>query len=300
MTAPLRILVVEDDLAIVDSLAEVLTDEGFEVATVENGRAALAHLEANPLPGVILLDLMMPEMDGYEFRRQQLARPPLAAIPTIVMTAGLIDARIEAMQVDGWLRKPVHLDALLAGIRKLGAQAPIAQDHAVLFYQDEARLCARVADFLAAGIAAGEAAIAVATRPHAETIRRALAARGLDAPALEAGDRLRFVDAEETLAELLVNGAVHPARFQQIGRAALARASAAAPAGRVRVFGEMVDLLWRRGDLAGAARLEALWADLQAGARMSLLCSYAIAASRPSAAELRQLCGQHGERAFEL
>src|SRR5205814_8831977 len=84
-----RILVVDDDPDIRDSLREVLEDEGYDVSCVGNGREALDHLKAaSPRPCVILLDLMMPVMDGWQFRREQKKlEPELANIPLVVITA---------------------------------------------------------------------------------------------------------------------------------------------------------------------------------------------------------------------
>src|SRR5262245_7048564 len=84
-----RLLLVEDDVSIRSALAEMLGDEGFTVTTAENGRAALDQLRQGPAPDVIVLDLMMPEMDGWEFRVAQRADPLLAGIPLLAMSADL-------------------------------------------------------------------------------------------------------------------------------------------------------------------------------------------------------------------
>jgi CheY-like chemotaxis protein len=82
-----RILLVEDDDAVRESLSELLRDEGFEVVTARNGREALEHLRAGRRPTAILLDLMMPVMDGWDFRQHQLRDPALRDIPVVVVTA---------------------------------------------------------------------------------------------------------------------------------------------------------------------------------------------------------------------
>jgi CheY-like chemotaxis protein len=113
------VLVVEDDVEIRQVLCDVLVDEGLQVAAVSDGREALAFLEAHPPPALILLDLMLPVMSGDDFRKEQLARPALAAIPVVVLTAGEPthhQATIATAQ--GVLRKPVHLDALLEAIHR--------------------------------------------------------------------------------------------------------------------------------------------------------------------------------------
>jgi CheY-like chemotaxis protein len=113
------VLVVEDDADILRALVQVLEDEGIVVRAVENGRAALEALRspgARP-PCVILLDLMMPVMDGWEFRAEQLRDPALAGIPVIVLTAD--GATVErGFLLDGApaLRKPIDLETLLAAV----------------------------------------------------------------------------------------------------------------------------------------------------------------------------------------
>ncbi|HEY3109037.1 MAG TPA: response regulator, partial [Chloroflexota bacterium] len=81
------ILVVEDDDDIRDSLTTLLIVSGFRVLSARNGREALAVLNECERPAVILLDLMMPEMDGWSFRAAQLRDPETAEIPVIVLTA---------------------------------------------------------------------------------------------------------------------------------------------------------------------------------------------------------------------
>jgi CheY-like chemotaxis protein len=114
--APL-ILVVDDDTAIRDSLSELLEDEGYKVAAVENGQEALDYLRHRGVPCVILLDLMMPVMDGFEFIVAQQADPALAGIPVVVITAaGEAKARgVRATQV---LPKPLRADQLIAAVKR--------------------------------------------------------------------------------------------------------------------------------------------------------------------------------------
>jgi CheY-like chemotaxis protein len=113
-----QILLVEDDPDVRDALEEVLEDEGYVVAVAENGLEAVKLLLAHEPPALILLDLMMPVMDGYEFRRHQLADPRLATIPVIGISAGMMDDRIEAMQLAASIKKPLDLKALLEEIRR--------------------------------------------------------------------------------------------------------------------------------------------------------------------------------------
>lgn len=109
------ILVVEDDADIVDGVRMLLESEGYHVYVAPNGRAALEVLaHADPLPSVILLDLMMPVMNGFEFRKAQLADPRIAAVPVVLMTADSEAAeKTRRIGAAGVLGKPFNLDELL-------------------------------------------------------------------------------------------------------------------------------------------------------------------------------------------
>lgn len=85
--APKTVLLVDDDYDIRTVLSEVLEQEGFVVGVATNGQEAIAYLENNPGPSLILLDLMMPVMNGFEFRDFQMANTAWAKIPVIVMSA---------------------------------------------------------------------------------------------------------------------------------------------------------------------------------------------------------------------
>jgi len=111
------VLVVDDDPDICGMLEVCLTLEGFDVLTACNGREALWQLHDHD-PALILLDLMMPVMDGVEFRRRQQRDPRLHAIPVLCMSARY-DARQIAAELGlaGCLLKPVELDVVIATVR---------------------------------------------------------------------------------------------------------------------------------------------------------------------------------------
>jgi CheY-like chemotaxis protein len=111
------VLIVEDDAELRDMMAQLLTLEGFVATTVANGREALEYLRQGDCPDIILLDLMMPVMDGWEFRRKQQSDPALAAVPVVVLSA--LDHR-RAAEVDAvaFLKKPLDFDRLLELVRQ--------------------------------------------------------------------------------------------------------------------------------------------------------------------------------------
>src|SRR5918994_480302 len=114
MTQP-TVFIVEDDVDTREMLGRFLELEGFHVETAENGRQALDRLEGGASPCVILLDLMMPVMDGWQFRREQIQRAALANIPVIVVSAAGRE-RLEQIDANAYLCKPVDLEELLARI----------------------------------------------------------------------------------------------------------------------------------------------------------------------------------------
>ena len=115
-TEPEHILVVEDDKDLRESLCEALELEGYTAVGVENGRAALAHLATGARPCVILLDLMMPIMDGWTFRQEMVKDMSLAAIPVIVMTAAT-PARARAVAAEMILYKPLHMGKVVGVVQ---------------------------------------------------------------------------------------------------------------------------------------------------------------------------------------
>jgi CheY-like chemotaxis protein len=115
-TACTGILVVDDDPDIRESLKEVLQDEGYTVSCVANGREALEYLQKSPRPCVILLDLMMPVMDGWQFRREQKRDPLIADIPLIVITA--TGKRPVLIDADELVLKPLVLGRLFEAIER--------------------------------------------------------------------------------------------------------------------------------------------------------------------------------------
>ena len=106
---------VDDDRDIRDALCELLEDEGYRAVSASNGQEALVYLNSREPPCVILLDLMMPVMDGWEFRRRQQSDPRWSQIPVVVITAaGKYGASsIAAEQI---LPKPLQLDRVLEAL----------------------------------------------------------------------------------------------------------------------------------------------------------------------------------------
>jgi CheY-like chemotaxis protein len=114
------VLVVEDDQEVRDAIAEVLQDSEYKALPASNGVEALERLRAGPpRPCVILLDVMMPTMDGWEFRAAQQSDPTMKDIPVVLLSAHTdVKSAAAQMQVAGFLPKPVAIDKLLATVER--------------------------------------------------------------------------------------------------------------------------------------------------------------------------------------
>lgn len=112
---PTRILVVDDDPSILALVAEILLDEGYDVATAGNGAEALERV-AEVVPAVIVTDLMMPVMDGPALVRACRAEPSTAGLPIVIMSAALTALRdgMKSLGVQDVISKPFDTDSLVA------------------------------------------------------------------------------------------------------------------------------------------------------------------------------------------
>ena len=128
MTRPSTVLVVDDDPDILEALSEILEAEGFSIRRARNGREALERLTPEP-PQLILLDLMMPVMDGWEFAQRMRQRPPeIARIPIIVLSADRnVGSKAADLGAVGHLAKPFELNDLLELVRRSLEPAAVAQ-----------------------------------------------------------------------------------------------------------------------------------------------------------------------------
>jgi CheY-like chemotaxis protein len=122
------ILVVDDDADIRHSLTEILVDEGYAALTAGNGSEALSLIRANHAPSLIVLDLMMPVMDGYEFLAEQKRDEDLARIPVVVVTAD-VRKRPEELGVAAVVAKPFSVGELLEKIETYIAPTRVARNH---------------------------------------------------------------------------------------------------------------------------------------------------------------------------
>ncbi len=115
-----RVMIVDDDDDLRETISDVLTSHGYVVSEAGDGATAMAVLQKSAsLPQLILLDLVLPDCDGFEFRTRQLAERSLAAIPVVVLSgSGDIAAISAVLRVKGYLQKPFEPRTLLAAVER--------------------------------------------------------------------------------------------------------------------------------------------------------------------------------------
>ena len=112
------VMLVEDDPDIRTMVSQLLELEGWRVITFGNGGEALDSLRGGERPGLILLDLMMPKMNGWQFRAEQMRDSALSSIPVVVLSGDVRGADTSAVHADGYLKKPIDLEVLIATVRR--------------------------------------------------------------------------------------------------------------------------------------------------------------------------------------
>ena len=162
-------------------------------------------------------------------------------------------------------------------------------EHEVAVYDTASTLIARVSDYVATGLTAGEIVMTVSRAAHRQAVDDLLADRGLDPRQARRDGRFMTLDAEETMARFFVAGVPDARLFRAV-------LSAVIPAGGapVRAFGEMVTILWESGDVDAALQLESLWDEVLATQPIDLLCAYpAQPLADGNLRDVATLCAKH-------
>jgi hypothetical protein len=165
--------------------------------------------------------------------------------------------------------------------------------HAVQFYRDDGDLAAGVGGYVIAGLEADHDVLVVATRAHQRAFEAELAAAGVNCDAAAGAGSLVWVDATETLRQFWTGDGLDRACFDSVLGALLRQATRG---GRpVRIYAEMVALLWGAGQVALALELEELWNELRAALPISLLCGYParLVANNSSSGSVAVVCQVH-------
>lgn len=165
-------------------------------------------------------------------------------------------------------------------------------EHLVHFYDDDDVFLDSLEDFVASGLALDDTVILIATPAHIERLEERLTARGIDVAAARRRDYYIALDAEEVLSSFMENGWPDEERFRQMVSDLLSRARQQDR--RIRVFGEMVAVLWAQGHRGATVRLEHLWHMYCESEDFSLYCAYPQLGLTQDAAEaVEAICAAH-------
>ena len=168
-----------------------------------------------------------------------------------------------------------------------------AHHHAVQFYGSDESLIVTVGGFISEGLIAGQPAIVIATPSHTAALLNDLARRLIDIQEAKRIGDLVCLDAEETLATFMAQQTPDPGAFRKNVGEVIEQALGGRVRTPVRAYGEMVDVLWKKGQPEAAIKLEILWNDLAASHPFQLLCGYSIGNFYKQAKYFEQVCQQH-------
>lgn len=164
--------------------------------------------------------------------------------------------------------------------------------HVAQIYEDDDALLKNLAPFIAEGLASGEGAIVIATPAHVADLRQRLTEMGVDVSAAVHNDVLILVDADAILARFIIKQWPVEELFYDLVGELLDRAGAEQR--KVRAFGEMVALLWARGDTAATVHLEFLWNELSRQHPVTLFCAYPKAGfTKQPSQSMKDICAAH-------
>ena len=164
--------------------------------------------------------------------------------------------------------------------------------HAVRFYESERSLAKIVAEFLIEGFADSHPGIVVATPVMRAALVLELSSRSVDVVELQRSGQFVLLDADEQLAQFMSDGHPDPAGFNSMMCQAIDQVCRGRTNCKVRIFGQMVDVLWRAGQQDAAIHLEMLWNQLAHQQTFSLLCGYAMGNFYKDS-NFEDICGQH-------
>lgn len=174
----------------------------------------------------------------------------------------------------------------------IARSSTLSHGHAVSFYDEDSELTDVVGTYVADGLAANQPVVVIATAPHRESIDEFLDQQGIDPARVRADGSYEALDAADTLGAFMLDGAPDAERFHALIGGVLDHARAGGAT--VRAFGEMVALLWQRGDITGAITLESLWNDLAQEQHFTLHCAYPTFALDPvDLSHVGRVCALH-------
>src|SRR5688572_27247193 len=179
------------------------------------------------------------------------------------------------------------------GVEMFWGEIP-PSEHLLQIYDSERVFLDTLEGFVLGGLRSGEGVIIIATTSHVERLEERIQASGFDADAARDSGQLTALQAEDVLAQFMVDGWPNERLFKLVVSGLLERARG--PGRKVRAFGEMVALLWARGDQGATVRLEFLWHQLCNSEGFSLFCAYPrVGFTGNSADTISELCDLHSK-----
>ena len=303
-----RVLLVDDHRGVLDRVAAMLADD-FDVAGIAtDGRQAL-EVARRVNPDVVVLDINMPGLDGFETLRA-LEQDGVHAPVVFLSTLSGDDHVAEAFRrgARGYLEK-LHVVRDLAGaidqvldgrmfVPTLGSLAELANSshHAMLLHEDIDAFLDRLAGFFDMALRRGDATCVIATPIVRDGLGERLRTRGWAVGGVPEHDRYRVIDADDALTSFMRNGLPDAGLLAQVA-AELEQYRLAvtdSPHARLTVFGNMVVRLIEDGNAAGAIALESIWNSLTSGLPFFTLCAYSRSCFHAGDSDLWvKACAQH-------
>ena len=280
------ILLIEDDDLLRSLVRRVLEHQGWNVLEAADGATALKLAAPPARIDILVADLTQPGLSGPKLFDQIVALHPSLSALYYSSLARYSGRALGPNEV--FLQKPFGMTEMLQALSPLLPKGgyssqtslqdkPLAPDrmcHLMKVYQDGSDLASTVASFLSEGLRKSESVFVIATSNHCSDITHALDQRGVPVSTLTTSGQLQFVDALETLGRLQLEERINRISFEGLLdelTLPLRRNGKTTP---IRVYGEIVDLLWQRGRLDAALALEGLWNDYLTRSKNRLLCGY--------------------------
>jgi len=307
---PLKILIVDDFEKFRLYLSSTLEqNRRFEIVGQASDGVEAVQKAAELKPDLVLLDVGLPKWNGVQAARQMRKVAPLAKILFISQefSFDVVKAALRSgAGALGYIQKLNVARELLPGIEAVLAEryfvpGTVKQKfreaggspcrHEIQIYSDDAGLVEGFADFTAAELSAGKAALVVATESHLAGILQGLRSRNVDVErATEAGVLLPR-DAHEIMSKFMVDGRLDPERFFDAMEALVAQSTRVTQ--RVAACGEIAPQLFAAGNTLQALRLEQLWDIAVHGFHLDTVCGYALKDFERDSESFRSICVEH-------
>jgi CheY-like chemotaxis protein len=262
-----RIVVADDHDEARAAITSLLAPDFDVVATVADGQATVDAARALR-PDLVVLDISMPRLSGFEVAAhiRHLPDPPWIVYATTYVDAW-IDKAAYALGASAVVHKQNMLTELVPAVRRA------LSFHAVCFYEGPVSLARTVASFIGDGLTAGQGAIVITTASRGASIREELSAMDAGSQRAFASGELLMFEADAVLDHVLVGNRLDAQRFTDTINPIMDRAAGGSTR-PVRIYGDMVDMLWHSGREDAALSLEILGNELVKGRKCSVLCAY--------------------------